>query len=146
MFLPAEYTYGIREIALKRSDPAALAALAISPASCGVIRVRDFSPSPMTKLLAIPKSRRSTRIPGLLSAYAKTVSPTSMSLEIVDFEFVSIEDLKAKTSAGWYIYFNPAYSVDAQIRALEMVLENEIKDSNSLEYIDLRIDNRVYYK
>ncbi|MAF20820.1 MAG: hypothetical protein CMI55_04015 [Parcubacteria group bacterium] len=69
-----------------------------------------------------------------------------LSLRIDDFELISIEDLKAKTSAGWHIYFNPSYSADAQIKALEAVLESEIQDPNSLEYIDLRIENRVYYK
>lgn len=66
---------------------------------------------------------------------------------VVNFEFVSVEELRAKTLQGWWIYFNPTVSVDLQIDTLKAVLDNEIKgDLSSLEYIDLRIEGRVYYK
>jgi hypothetical protein len=65
----------------------------------------------------------------------------------VDFEIVSPEDLRVTTAEGWQIYFNPTYSVDFQIKALAMVFEQEIKENRrSLEYVDLRIEGRVYYK
>lgn len=65
----------------------------------------------------------------------------------VDFEIISPEDLRATTVQGWQIYFNPAYSAGSQLDALKMVLEEEIKqDVETLEYIDLRIQGRVYYK
>ncbi len=64
-----------------------------------------------------------------------------------DFDFISIEDLRGTTSLGWQVYFNPAYSIDSQIKALETILDEQIKgDYKSLEYIDLRIEGRVYYK
>jgi hypothetical protein len=60
---------------------------------------------------------------------------------------VSAEELIAHTSGGWEIYFNPSDSLDAQLNALEKVLEDQIKGSYlNLEYIDLRIEGRVYYK
>ncbi len=66
---------------------------------------------------------------------------------VVNFEFVSVEELKAKTVQGWWIYFNPSISVNSQINTLRVVLDNEIKDNlSSLEYIDLIIEGRVYYK
>lgn len=66
---------------------------------------------------------------------------------IIDFEIISLEDLRATTLNNYQIYFNPAYSVELQLEALEIVLEKEIKqDYISLEYIDLRIQDRVYYK
>jgi len=65
----------------------------------------------------------------------------------VDFETVGVEDLKVTTSAGWQIYFSPSYSIDSQIKNLEMVLDREIKEArSSLKYVDLRIEGRVYYK
>jgi len=68
-------------------------------------------------------------------------------LEIVGFEIVSIENLRATTSFGWQIYFNPSFSSDSQLNALEMVLLQDIKENYSiLEYIDLSIEGRVYYK
>lgn len=67
-------------------------------------------------------------------------------LEINNFEIVSVEEIKATTDSGLKIYFNPAYSADSQIRALEIILEDETIDDTILEYIDLKIQKRVYYK
>ena len=75
----------------------------------------------------------------------KTVK--GLSLKAVDFEIISMEDLKVTTFGGWQIYFNPAYSVDSHLNTLQLVLEEQIKeDYSSLEYIDLRIKGRVYYR
>lgn len=82
--------------------------------------------------------------PEMINFILKTAQ--GLSLRIDNFEIVSPEDLRARTSQGWQIYFNPAYSVDSQLKALEIILEEEIKETTSLEYIDLRIDGRVYYK
>jgi len=69
------------------------------------------------------------------------------SVLISNFDFISIEDLRGTTSLGWQVYFNPADSIDSQIRSLETVLSEQIKqDHKFLEYIDLRIEGRVYYK
>ena len=66
---------------------------------------------------------------------------------LADFEILSIEDLRANTSEGWQILFNPSFPAESQIEALEMILEEEIKESRPfLEYIDLRIEGRGYYK
>jgi len=69
------------------------------------------------------------------------------SVLISNFDFISIEDLRGTTSLGWQVYFNPADSIDSQIRSLEIVLSEQIKQNHKfLEYIDLRIEGRVYYK
>lgn len=69
------------------------------------------------------------------------------TLAAVNFKTVSAEDLRVKTSADFEIFFNPSYSIETQLNALRIVLDNEIKESYaSLEYIDLRIEGRVYYK
>jgi len=73
----------------------------------------------------------------------KEKAPVLMS----EFNFISIEDLRGITFWGWQVYFNPAYSIDSQIKALEIVLDEQIKENyTSLEYIDLRIEGRIYYK
>jgi len=75
----------------------------------------------------------------------KTVAGPSW--QILDFKTISPEDLRVSTSQGCQIYFNPAYSVDSQLKSLELTLEKEIKENwSSLEYVDLRIDGRVYYR
>lgn len=69
------------------------------------------------------------------------------SMAASDFEIVSWQDVRARISSGWQIYFNPTYSIESQLKALEIVLGKEIKKQvGSLEYIDLRIEGRVYYK
>jgi len=75
----------------------------------------------------------------------KTVNKAALSA--VNFEIVSERDLRAKTLIGLGIYFNPSYSVETQLNALRLVLDSEIKENYvSLEYLDLRIEGRVYYK
>jgi len=57
-------------------------------------------------------------------------------------------DLRAETAEGWKIYFNYAIGADKEIEMLKTVLDNSLgKVSRAdLEYIDLRLDNKVYYK
>jgi len=68
------------------------------------------------------------------------------SPKAIDFEVVSFEDLRAATDQGWQIYFNPTYSAEAQLESLKMVLDEEIGSDKVLEYLDLRIQGRVYYR
>ncbi len=71
----------------------------------------------------------------------------SQKLRASEFEVFSVEDIRTETSYGWKIYFNPAVPLDSQINALTRVLSEEIgKDYSALEYMDLRIKGRVYYK
>lgn len=51
------------------------------------------------------------------------------------------------TTEGWYIMFNERNQLDIAIENLRITLENQIKDErSSLEYIDLRLENKVFYK
>jgi hypothetical protein len=99
------------------------------------IRIKVTSPEMIDFILAVKNG-----LPKIKTAYG-------FLPEADDFEIVSIEDLRVNTSQGWQIYFNPAYSVDSQLSALATVLEKEIKQAiDSLKYLDLRIEGRVYYK
>lgn len=59
-------------------------------------------------------------------------------------------DIRVKTSEGWMIYFDESLPIEKEIEALKLVLEKIEKDETgkraSLEYIDLRIENKVFYK
>jgi len=57
-------------------------------------------------------------------------------------------DIRVKTEEGWLIYFDKSISADKEIEMLKLVLENKIDPNkrSDLEYIDLRTDNKVYYK
>lgn len=57
------------------------------------------------------------------------------------------QDLSVLTSEGWWIYFDVNRSAKAQMNVLDSLLNEEIKDKRAdLQYVDLRIANRIYYK
>ena len=53
-----------------------------------------------------------------------------------------------KTKDGWYIYLDKETDVPNQLVALKKFLEEKLPAARrqSLQYIDLRINNRIYYK
>jgi len=57
-------------------------------------------------------------------------------------------DVIFKTQEGWQLYFNKSAAIDKEIETLRIVLEEKIgkEKRKDLEYIDLRIDNKIYYK
>ncbi|HRY52619.1 MAG TPA: hypothetical protein P5089_02070 [Candidatus Portnoybacteria bacterium] len=58
------------------------------------------------------------------------------------------QELAAITNEGWVVYFNVNRSSSVQIKSLMALLEsNDIKSKRaSLQYIDLRMSNKAYYK
>jgi len=74
---------------------------------------------------------------------------SEVNLKVLDFDILSFppDDLKIITNEGWYILFNLQKRAGDQLSALKAVLDEKIKDTRKdLEYVDLRIENRVYYK
>lgn len=67
-----------------------------------------------------------------------------------DFKTSSLisKDIRVKTKEGWEIYFNEDIELEKEIEMLKVVLENKIEKNQrpDLEYVDLRIDNKIYYK
>lgn len=57
-------------------------------------------------------------------------------------------DIKMKTKEGWGIYLNKKIELERELEMLRAVLENKITNEQrrELEYIDLRIGNKIYYK
>jgi len=57
-------------------------------------------------------------------------------------------DIRVATTEGWTIYFDSSLPIQKEIDTLKIVLSDKInKDQqNNLEYVDLRTDNKVYYK
>ena len=57
-------------------------------------------------------------------------------------------NFQIKTQEGWYIYFNKNVSLEKEIKMLESLFANQLKDvkKEDLDYIDLRSDKKVYYK
>jgi cell division septal protein FtsQ len=57
-------------------------------------------------------------------------------------------DLKVETEEGWRIYFNENVSLEKELLILKTILANKIEkeQQKDLEYVDLRINNKVFYK
>lgn len=57
-------------------------------------------------------------------------------------------ELVAQTDRGWDIYFDTKNSLKKSVRMLKLVLNKQIalKDFSRLEYIDLRLNNKVFYR
>ena len=82
-------------------------------------------------------------------SFAKEFLTSQINLKFLDFNILSFppDDLKAITDEGWYILFNLQKRAEDQLQALKAVLNEKIKEGRkNLEYVDLRIKNRVYYK
>jgi len=63
-----------------------------------------------------------------------------------DIESYPAEKLRVVTSESWYILFDLKRDIKSQLLALKVALDEKIKNRMSLQYIDLRIENRIYYK
>ena len=76
----------------------------------------------------------------------------NLSLEIglrsLDFSILSwpAKELKIMTNEGWYIVFDLERDAKSQLLSLKVALEEKIQTRENLEYVDLRIENRIYYK
>ena len=63
-----------------------------------------------------------------------------------DIDSYPIEKLRVVTSESWYILFSLKRDIKSQLLALKVALDEKIQNRMSLEYVDLRIENRIYYK
>jgi len=54
--------------------------------------------------------------------------------------------LKFYTNEGWYLILNTEALVDKQLENLDALLRQKIQDRRELEYIDLRIEDKIFYK
>jgi len=57
-------------------------------------------------------------------------------------------ELRMRTAAGWEIYFSTRIPLETSLAALYLLLDKEIpkERSSELQYIDLRTENRVFYR
>ncbi len=54
--------------------------------------------------------------------------------------------IHALTEEGWEAYFESTKDLDKQLNNLHLVLNEKIRDLSKIQYIDLRFDERIYYK
>lgn len=68
-------------------------------------------------------------------------------IKIVMIEVLDIvSDLKITSATGWYVFFDTTRTAKNQLTSLVRVLEEVRNKGRGLEYVDLRIDNRIFYK
>jgi len=58
------------------------------------------------------------------------------------------DDIRGITAEGWKIFFNQNVDLQKEINMLRIVLDEKVGNEKrkDLEYVDLRSDNKVYYK
>ncbi len=57
------------------------------------------------------------------------------------------DEVEIETSEGWRIYFSNKINPDRALRTLKTFLDEEIGNKKEkLEYVDLRIENKVFYR
>lgn len=57
-----------------------------------------------------------------------------------------IDEVQVKTSQGPALYFDHQRSVADQMTSLQLVINEKIEQPETLQYIDLRFSDRVYYR
>jgi hypothetical protein len=77
----------------------------------------------------------------------KTVGETEILGNYTTPAFIS-QDIRVTTSEGWRIFFNADISLSKEVDMLKVVLDEKVPNEKRsyLEYIDLRSDNKVFYK
>lgn len=57
-------------------------------------------------------------------------------------------DLRMRTTEGWEVYFNTQIAPERSLSALGLILDGEIPrdQTTHLQYIDVRTENRVFYR
>ncbi len=68
-------------------------------------------------------------------------------VEVRSIELINtIDEMKVITDAGWYAYFNPEYNAESQLVNLSRIIQDAKNKGVKLEYVDLRAENKIFYK
>ncbi|MFA6422620.1 MAG: hypothetical protein WCV92_04440 [Candidatus Buchananbacteria bacterium] len=62
------------------------------------------------------------------------------------FEDRGVVEVSVIFAEGWQAYFDMNSDVNISVENLKLILDKKIKDRKSLQYIDLRMGDKVYYK
>jgi len=86
--------------------------------------------------------------PDLLRGIRKSiegVEKLAIKVKKIEIPENSLTDFRIYTITGYYILIDYSVDIDKQLSVLDIFLKDKGKNFNS-EYIDLRIEGRVYYK
>jgi len=85
-------------------------------------------------------------IDNILSIKDELASEIDLGVSSFDIDVYPVEELRVVTNESWYILFNLKNNIKSQLLALKAALNEKIQNRSTLQYIDLRIENRIYYK
>lgn len=84
-----------------------------------------------------------------ISEIQKDLRDNFSPLDIKTADIVSADRMDITTTEGWQVYFNLSSDMNLQITKLNLLLQKTFPkpaDRARLQYIDLRFENRAYYK
>jgi lambda repressor-like predicted transcriptional regulator len=82
-------------------------------------------------------------VPNMLSILG-TVKASSITVKEIALNDISLQEVDVSTYNGPAFYFSLRFSADDDLEVLRQLMEKP--DFNSLQYVDFRTENRVYYK
>lgn len=85
--------------------------------------------------------------------FAASLARTFQSETGLEYEELSTpapisREIRVRTKMGWYIYFTSERTLESQYQKLLLILNKELKKGRmeKLEYVDLRIKDKIFYK
>lgn len=85
--------------------------------------------------------------PRLVSALSKIFEFSNLkSVILKNTKILTNKDLKIITKNNWYILVDPNQNIERQIRKLNFFLDNKKEILAQIQYLDLRIPQKIYYK
>ena len=123
--------------------------LVYDDAASGTPRIADIRDDAKKQLPILFVDETTGETPGTVIGAVRFLAEElpKRTVPVTSFRYEALEGkLVAKTSEGWSAYFDPAHAVGDQVESLAAVLSQEIKDRKTVSYIDLRFENRIYFK
>lgn len=108
-----------------------------------VLLIKDFSSE---EFLLGKKIFEEQIINSIVEIRENLISSTNIKADWFENRTIPPKELKLVTSKRWYILFDSTRDIKKQLSILKTALSEKIKTTDNLEYIDLRIENRIYYK
>lgn len=102
----------------------------------------DTKNVPVTLGTKITPSGFVTFVRDIFGNFEGTTGTKIAKAEVLDI----VSDLKVTSTTGWYVYFDTSRTAKNELTSLVRVLEEVRNKKRGLEYVDLRIDNRIFYK
>jgi cell division septal protein FtsQ len=84
-------------------------------------------------------------LPHLFSVL-RVLTASGLSVKEVVLEDLDLQEIRAKTYEGPDLYFSLRFPSDTALAAIRSLRKDRAVDFGALQYVDFRVENRVYYK